>query len=67
MLLVQPAPGAQVVHTQQRAPAAPAEVVAMPTGPGVRAGTPASTVVSTTLSPVQSQTRPLVPQVPPGI
>ncbi|XP_030271825.1 E1A-binding protein p400 isoform X4 [Sparus aurata] len=59
--------GAQVVHTQQRAvtAAAPAEVVAIATGQGVRAVTPvtASAVVSTTLSPVQSQTRPLVTQV----
>uniref|UniRef100_A0A673A170 E1A binding protein p400 n=1 Tax=Sphaeramia orbicularis TaxID=375764 RepID=A0A673A170_9TELE len=61
------AAGAQVVHAQQRAvtaAAAPAEVVAIATGQGVRAVTPvtATTVVSTTLSPVQSQTRPLVPQ-----
>ncbi|XP_063752794.1 E1A-binding protein p400 isoform X2 [Eleginops maclovinus] len=60
--------GAQVVHTQQRtvaAAAAPAEVVAIATGQGVRAVTPvtASAVVTTTLSPVQSQTRPLVTQV----
>ncbi|XP_008274948.1 E1A-binding protein p400 isoform X3 [Stegastes partitus] len=60
--------GAQVVHAQQRAvtaTAAPAEVVAIATGQGVRAVTPvtASAVVSTTLSPVQSQTRPLVTQV----
>ncbi|XP_014330426.1 E1A-binding protein p400 isoform X9 [Xiphophorus maculatus] len=62
--------GAQVVHAQQRAvaaTAAPTEVVTMATG-GVRAVTPvtASAVVSTTLSPVQSQTRPLVPQVTPA-
>ncbi|KAM9359982.1 E1A-binding protein p400 [Symphorus nematophorus] len=60
------AAGAQVVHAQQRAvTAAPAEVVAIATGQGVRAVTPvtASAVVSTTLSPVQSQTRPLVTQV----
>lgn len=61
--------GAQVVHAQQRgvtATTAPAEVVAIATG--VRAVTPvtASAVVSTTLSPVQSQTRPLVPQVTPA-
>ncbi|XP_024152756.1 cell division cycle and apoptosis regulator protein 1 isoform X2 [Oryzias melastigma] len=59
--------GAQVVHAQQRvtAAAAPTEVVAIATGQGVRAVTPvtASAVVSTSLSPVQSQTRPLVPQV----
>ncbi|XP_033973679.1 LOW QUALITY PROTEIN: E1A-binding protein p400 [Trematomus bernacchii] len=60
------AAGAQVVHAQQRtvtAAAAPAEVVAIATG--VRAVTPvtASAVVTTTLSPVQSQTRPLVTQV----
>ncbi|XP_069562809.1 E1A-binding protein p400 isoform X5 [Brachyistius frenatus] len=57
--------GAQAAHSQQRAvtaAAAPAEVVALATGQGVRAVTPvtASAVVSTTLSPVQSQTRPLV-------
>ncbi|XP_068168040.1 E1A-binding protein p400 isoform X2 [Antennarius striatus] len=60
------AAGAQVVHTQQRAvAAAPAEVVAIATGQGVRAVTPVtgSAVVSTTLSPAQSQTRPLVTQV----
>lgn len=72
LLLVQPAAGAgaQVVHAQQRAvtAAAPAEVVAIATGQGVRAVTPvtASAVVSTTLSPVQSQTRPLVTQVTSG-
>ncbi|XP_045890279.1 E1A-binding protein p400 isoform X3 [Micropterus dolomieu] len=58
--------GAQVVHTQQRAVmAGPAEVVAIATSQGVRAVNPvtASAVVSTTLSPVQSQTRPLVTQV----
>ncbi|KAM6943692.1 E1A-binding protein p400 isoform 2-T2 [Lycodopsis pacificus] len=62
------AAGAQVVHAQQRAvtaAAAPAEVVSIATGQGVRAVTQvtASAVVSTTLSPVQSQTRPLVTQV----
>ncbi|XP_026198066.1 E1A-binding protein p400 isoform X2 [Anabas testudineus] len=63
------APGAQVVHTQQRAAAsaAPAEVVTIPTGSGVRAVTPASTAGSTTLSPGQSQTRPLTSQVTTGI
>ncbi|XP_034451277.1 E1A-binding protein p400 isoform X5 [Hippoglossus hippoglossus] len=63
------APGAQLVHAQQRAvTAAPAEVVAIATGQGVRAVTPvtASAVVSTTLSPVQTQTRPLVTQVTPA-
>nr|XP_043881498.1 E1A-binding protein p400 isoform X6 [Solea senegalensis] len=65
------AAGAQVVHAQQRtvtAAAAPAEVVTIATGQGVRAVTPvtASAVVSTTLSPVQSQTRPLVTQVTPA-
>nr|XP_020488618.1 E1A-binding protein p400 isoform X3 [Labrus bergylta] len=65
------ATGAQVVHAQQRAvtaAAAPAEVVAIATGQGVRAVTPvtASAVVSTTLSPGQSQTRPLVTQVTPA-
>ncbi|XP_056274380.1 E1A-binding protein p400 isoform X2 [Pseudoliparis swirei] len=63
------AAGAQVVHAQQRAvtaAAAPAEVVALATGQGVRAVTQvtASAVVSPTLSPVQSQTRPLVSQAP---
>ncbi|XP_017290804.1 E1A-binding protein p400 isoform X4 [Kryptolebias marmoratus] len=62
--------GAQVVHAQQRAvtaTAASAEVVAIAAGQSVRAVTPvtASAVVSTTLSPVQSQNRPLVPQVTP--
>ncbi|XP_054630256.1 E1A-binding protein p400 isoform X3 [Dunckerocampus dactyliophorus] len=66
-----PAAGAQVVHAQQRAvtaAAAPAEVVAIATGQGVRAVTPvtASAVVSTTLNPVQAQTRPLVTQVTPA-
>lgn len=71
-LSLQPASaaGAQVVHAQQRAltAAAPTEVVAIATGQGVRAVTPvtASAVVSTTLSPVQSQTRPLVTQVTTG-
>ncbi|XP_028269255.1 E1A-binding protein p400 isoform X3 [Parambassis ranga] len=64
--------GAQVVHAQQRtvaATGAPAEVVAIATGQSVRAVTPvtASAVVSTALSPVQSQTRPLVTQVSPGM
>lgn len=63
--------GAQVVHAQQRAvaaTAAPTEVVAIAAGQSVRAVTPvsASAVVSTTLSPVQTQNRPLVPQVAPG-
>lgn len=72
LLLLQPAnaAGAQVVHAQQRAvtAATPAEVVAIATGQGVRAVTQvtASAVVSTTLSPVQSQTRPLVTQVTQG-
>ncbi|XP_023835142.1 E1A-binding protein p400 isoform X5 [Salvelinus sp. IW2-2015] len=61
----------QVVHSQQRAvPAAatPGEVIAIATGQGVRAVTPvtASAVVSTTLTPVQSQTRSLVTQVTPA-
>lgn len=59
-----------MVHAQQRAvtAAAPTEVVAIAAGQGVRAVTPvtASAVVSTTLSPVQSQTRPMVTQVTPG-
>ncbi|XP_035641364.1 E1A-binding protein p400 isoform X5 [Oncorhynchus keta] len=59
------AAGAQVVHSQQRAvpaTAAPGEVVAIATGQGVRPVTPvtASAVVTTTLTPVQSQTRSLV-------
>ncbi|KAJ8379907.1 hypothetical protein SKAU_G00006850 [Synaphobranchus kaupii] len=62
------AAGAQVVHAQQRtvpAAAAPAEVVAIATGQGVRAVTPvtASAVVSTSLTPVPTQTRSLVTQV----
>uniref|UniRef100_A0A673GNS7 E1A-binding protein p400-like n=1 Tax=Sinocyclocheilus rhinocerous TaxID=307959 RepID=A0A673GNS7_9TELE len=60
---------AQVVHTQQRAvpaTAAPAEVVAIATGQSVRAVTPvtASAVVSTNLTPGQSQTRTLVASAP---
>uniref|UniRef100_A0A9J8DHX8 E1A binding protein p400 n=1 Tax=Cyprinus carpio carpio TaxID=630221 RepID=A0A9J8DHX8_CYPCA len=60
---------AQVVHTQQRAvpaTAAPAEVVAIATGQSVRAVTPvtASAVVSTNLTPGQSQTRTLVAPAP---
>ncbi|XP_046726606.1 E1A-binding protein p400 isoform X2 [Silurus meridionalis] len=58
---------AQVVHTQQRAVAsapttAPAEVVTIAASQCVRAVTPvtASTVVSTSLAQVQSQTRSLV-------
>ncbi|XP_061672589.1 E1A-binding protein p400 isoform X4 [Syngnathoides biaculeatus] len=68
-----PSVGAQVVHAQQRAvtaaAAAPADVVAIATGQSVRAVTPvtASAAVSTTLSPVQAQTRPLVTQVTPGM
>lgn len=59
-----------MVHAQQRAVTAadPPGVVAIASGQGVRAVTPvtASAVVSTTLSPVQSQTRPMVTQVTPG-
>ncbi|XP_031426184.1 E1A-binding protein p400 isoform X3 [Clupea harengus] len=56
---------AQVVHAQQRtvpAAAAPAEVAAIATGHVVRAVTPAtaSAVVTTNLTPVQTQTRSLV-------
>ncbi|XP_062399404.1 E1A-binding protein p400 isoform X2 [Sardina pilchardus] len=56
---------AQVVHAQQRAvptAAAPAEVAAIATGHVVRAVTPvtAAAVVSTNLTPAQSQTRSLV-------
>uniref|UniRef100_H3CDB1 E1A binding protein p400 n=1 Tax=Tetraodon nigroviridis TaxID=99883 RepID=H3CDB1_TETNG len=64
------AAGAQVVHAHERAvtAAAPAEVVAIAAGQGVRAVAPAtaSAVVSTTLSPAQSQARPMVTQVTPG-
>ncbi|KAK7135605.1 hypothetical protein R3I94_014311 [Phoxinus phoxinus] len=60
---------AQVVHTQQRTvptTAAPAEVVTIATGQSVRAVTPvtASAVVSTNLTPGQSQTRTLVAPAP---
>ncbi|CAL8343222.1 unnamed protein product [Lota lota] len=58
------------IHAQQRvtAGAAPAEVVAIATGQAVRAGAPvtASAVVTTTLSPAQSQNRSLVTQVTPA-
>ncbi|KAI5094697.1 E1A-binding protein p400 isoform X6, partial [Silurus meridionalis] len=64
---------AQVVHTQQRAVAsapttAPAEVVTIAASQCVRAVTPvtASTVVSTSLAQVQSQTRSLVAPADPG-
>uniref|UniRef100_A0A8D2L8E0 E1A binding protein p400 n=1 Tax=Varanus komodoensis TaxID=61221 RepID=A0A8D2L8E0_VARKO len=62
---------AQVVHTQQRAtaaPAAPAELVTIASTPGVRAVTSvtASAVVTTNLTPVQTQARSLVTQVTPG-
>ncbi|KAJ7994142.1 hypothetical protein DPEC_G00262840 [Dallia pectoralis] len=61
------AAAAQVVHAQQRpVTVAPGEVVAaIATGQGVRAVNPVtpSAVVSTTLTPVQSQTRSLVTQV----
>uniref|UniRef100_A0A7M4G3K0 E1A binding protein p400 n=1 Tax=Crocodylus porosus TaxID=8502 RepID=A0A7M4G3K0_CROPO len=62
---------AQVVHTQQRTAAAPAastELVTIATTPGVRAVTSvtASAVVTTNLTPVQTQTRSLVTQVTPG-
>ncbi|XP_067376698.1 E1A-binding protein p400 isoform X3 [Channa argus] len=64
------AAGTQLPHTQQRpAAAAPAEVVAIGVpSQGVRAITPvtASPIVSPTLSPVSTQTRPLVAQVPPA-
>ena len=69
MFLRQPVAGAgPQVHAQQRVTAAPAEVVAIATGQAVRAGAPvtASAVVTTTLSPAQSQTRSLVTQVTPG-
>uniref|UniRef100_A0A8C1L7W6 E1A binding protein p400 n=1 Tax=Cyprinus carpio TaxID=7962 RepID=A0A8C1L7W6_CYPCA len=60
---------AQVVHTQQRAvpaTAASTEVVAIAAGQSVRAVTPvtASAVVSTNLTPGQSQTRTLVAPAP---
>uniref|UniRef100_A0A8D2L7I5 E1A binding protein p400 n=1 Tax=Varanus komodoensis TaxID=61221 RepID=A0A8D2L7I5_VARKO len=62
---------AQVVHTQQRAtaaPAAPAELVTIASTPGVRAVTSvtASAVVTTNLTPVQTQARSLVTQVTPA-
>uniref|UniRef100_A0A7M4FM27 E1A binding protein p400 n=1 Tax=Crocodylus porosus TaxID=8502 RepID=A0A7M4FM27_CROPO len=62
---------AQVVHTQQRTAAAPAastELVTIATTPGVRAVTSvtASAVVTTNLTPVQTQTRSLVTQVTPA-
>uniref|UniRef100_A0A4W3JTD2 E1A binding protein p400 n=1 Tax=Callorhinchus milii TaxID=7868 RepID=A0A4W3JTD2_CALMI len=61
---------AQVVHGQQRTvpTSAATEVVAIATNQGVRAAiTPVTAaVVSTSLSPAQSQTRSLVTQVTPG-
>uniref|UniRef100_A0A670JMZ6 E1A binding protein p400 n=1 Tax=Podarcis muralis TaxID=64176 RepID=A0A670JMZ6_PODMU len=62
---------AQVVHTQQRAAAAPAasaELVTIASTPGVRAVTSvtAPAVVTTNLTPVQTQARSLVTQVTPG-
>uniref|UniRef100_A0A6J0TEC3 E1A-binding protein p400 isoform X7 n=1 Tax=Pogona vitticeps TaxID=103695 RepID=A0A6J0TEC3_9SAUR len=65
------ASAAQVVHTQQRAataPAASAELVTLASTPGVRAVTSvtASAVVTTNLTPVQTQARSLVTQVTPA-
>nr|XP_060641636.1 E1A-binding protein p400 isoform X2 [Anolis sagrei ordinatus] len=62
---------AQVVHTQQRAatvPAASAELVTIASTPGARAATSvtASAVVTTNLTPVQTQARSLVTQVTPA-
>ncbi|XP_048369923.1 E1A-binding protein p400 isoform X5 [Sphaerodactylus townsendi] len=62
---------AQVVHTQQRpaaAPAASAELVTLASTQGVRAVTSvtASAVVTTNLTPVQTQPRSLVTQVTPA-
>ncbi|XP_067910706.1 E1A-binding protein p400 isoform X4 [Heterodontus francisci] len=65
---------AQVVHAQQRTvatSAATTEVVAIASNPGVRAAmapvtATAAAVVSTNLTPVQSQTRSLVTQVTPA-
>ncbi|XP_077776428.1 E1A-binding protein p400 isoform X24 [Podarcis muralis] len=62
---------AQVVHTQQRAAAAPAasaELVTIASTPGVRAVTSvtAPAVVTTNLTPVQTQARSLVTQVTPA-
>ncbi|XP_043571286.1 E1A-binding protein p400 isoform X2 [Chiloscyllium plagiosum] len=65
---------AQVVHAQQRTvatSAATTEVVAIATNQGVRAAmapvtATAAAVVTTNLTPVQSQTRPLVTQVTPA-
>ncbi|XP_028680462.2 E1A-binding protein p400 isoform X4 [Erpetoichthys calabaricus] len=59
----------QVLHAQQRTvttPAAPTEVVAIAANQSVRTVAPvtAPAVVSTTLAPVQTQTRPAVTQVP---
>ncbi|XP_054851977.1 E1A-binding protein p400 isoform X2 [Eublepharis macularius] len=62
---------AQVVHTQQRTAATPtasAELVTIASTPGVRAVTSvtASAVVTTNLTPVQTQPRSLVTQVTPA-
>ncbi|XP_065595169.1 E1A-binding protein p400 isoform X14 [Cyrtonyx montezumae] len=62
---------AQVVHTQQQraaAPAASTELVTIASTQGVRAVTSvtASAVVTTNLTPVQTQTRSLVTQVTPA-
>uniref|UniRef100_A0A670ZVC9 E1A binding protein p400 n=1 Tax=Pseudonaja textilis TaxID=8673 RepID=A0A670ZVC9_PSETE len=62
---------AQVVHSQQRATgtsAASSELVTLTSTPGVRAVTSvtASAVVTTNLTPVQTQPRSLVTQVTPG-
>nr|XP_021142335.1 LOW QUALITY PROTEIN: E1A-binding protein p400 [Columba livia] len=62
---------AQVVHTQQRTAAAPTastELVTIASTQGVRAVTSvtASAVVTTNLTPVQTQTRSLVTQVTPA-
>ncbi|XP_015274457.1 PREDICTED: E1A-binding protein p400-like, partial [Gekko japonicus] len=62
---------AQVVHTQQRTgttPAASTELVTLASTPGVRAVTSvtASAVVTTNLTPVQTQPRSLVTQVTPA-
>ncbi|XP_039627971.1 E1A-binding protein p400 isoform X7 [Polypterus senegalus] len=59
----------QVLHAQPRnvtTPAAPTEVVAIAANQSVRTVAPvtAPAVVSTTLAPVQTQTRPAVTQVP---
>ncbi|XP_063820740.1 E1A-binding protein p400-like isoform X3 [Pseudophryne corroboree] len=66
--LTSPGGAPQVVHTQQRAvatSAAPSEMVTIATNQGVRAVTPVTggTVVCSSITPVQTQTRSIVTQV----